>query len=261
MEHPIRPMEPERWPEPFDDPAWQFEIKWDGVRCISVCSAAGVRMYGRKGSDWTGRFPEVEEGLAGVRGVLDGELVVLEDGKPSFPAMLRRLHRQRGPLHYMVFDRLEDGAGRDLRSLALPLRQAELPAFSRETVRRVPAVQEFGRGLFRAAQETGLEGVVAKRLDAPYVFGKSPLWRKVKCWRTLYCVVTGVAVERGDVRSVSLGLDGAAIGSVGGLSRSQGAELLAARQRGEELRCKVAYIEWTPDGQLRHPRWQGLATT
>jgi bifunctional non-homologous end joining protein LigD len=258
MEHPLRPMEPERWPEAFDDPGWQFEVKWDGVRCIAVCSKEGVRFYGRRGSDWTGRFPEIEEELRRRSGVFDGELVVLEQGRPSFPAMLRRLRRVRGPVHYMVFDRLEDEDGRDLRPLALPLRQAALPEFSGR-VRRVPSVREHGRALFRAADEAGLEGVVAKRIDAPYVPGKSPFWRKVKCWRTLVCTVHSVDVERGDVRSVRLSLPGTGpIGSVGGLSRTQGQELLAAQAEGGDILCKVAYIEWTPEGQLRHPRWQGL---
>ncbi len=258
MEHPIRPMEPERWPEPFDDPRWQFEIKWDGIRCIAVAGPQGVRFYGRKGSDWTGRFPEVAGELAARRGVFDGELVVLEGGRPSFPAMLRRLHRRQGAVHYMVFDMLEDEDARDLRALALPLRQAELPAFS-GCVRRVPPVAGEGRTLFRAAEDAGLEGVVAKRLDSPYVQGKSPLWRKVKCWRSLTCVVLGADVDRGEVRSVRIGLpDVGPIGSVGGLGRAQGEELLAALGSDAPVLCRVSYIEWTPDGQLRHPRWQGL---
>ncbi|MDA8346565.1 MAG: hypothetical protein M0Z66_13955 [Thermaerobacter sp.] len=254
-------MEPISWPQPFDDPHWQFEIKWDGVRCLAVCTDDGVRFFGRRGSDWTGRFPEVEGDLAGQRGVFDGELVVLVDGRPSFPAMLRRLRRTQGPVHYMVFDRLEDEEGRDLRALALPLRQAALPELS-GALRRVPAVRGDGQTLFRAAEEAGLEGIVAKRLDSPYVAGKSSLWRKVKCWRTITCLVLGVDLDRGDVRSVRLGLpDGSAIGSVGGISRAQGQEVLAAQAAGGAVLCQVAYIEWTPEGQLRHPRWQGIKRT
>ena len=258
MEQPIRPMEPISWPAPFDDPLWQFEIKWDGVRCLALCGADGARLFGRKGSDWSGRFPEIEAALRGERGIFDGELVVLADGKPSFPAMLRRLHRDRGPVHYMVFDRLQDEDGRDLRGLPLPLRQAALPDFS-GALRRVDAVRGQGTALFQTAGEAGLEGIVCKRLDAPYVEGKSPLWRKVKCWRTITCIVIGLDLERGEVRSVRLGLpDGSAIGSVGGLSRAQGEELIAAQRAGGPLRCRVAFLEWTEEGQIRHPRWQGL---
>lgn len=262
MEQFLPPMEPVRWPTSFDDPNWQFEIKWDGVRCVASCRDGTVRFHGRRGTDWTGRFPEIEQDLRAERGVFDGELVVLEGGRPSFPAMLRRLQRRSGALHYMVFDRLQDADGRDLRPLALPLRQAALPPLS-GSVRRVSPIRGEGQALFRTAEKAGLEGIVAKRLDSPYVSGKSPLWRKIKCWRSLTCLVLGADVSRGEVRSLRLGLpegEGVReIGSVGGLGAAQGREVLAAlRESAKPLPCHVAYMEWTPEGQLRHPRWQGL---
>jgi bifunctional non-homologous end joining protein LigD len=262
MDEPLQPMEPVIWQTPFDDPQWQFEIKWDGVRCLAYAEGDEVRLYGRRGTNWSARFPELREALRGSGKVLDGELVVLQDGRPSFPAVMRRLHRSDGPVHFMVFDCLYDG-GRDLRQEPTAVRQEKLLALPASSLlHRVEPVIGAGRALFEVARESGLEGVVAKRRDAPYVGGKSDLWRKVKCWRELRCVVLGLDEEKGEIRSVRLGAeeDGQVmpVGSVGNLGRGAQQELRRALAHGTAL-VDVAYLEWTEDGSLRHPRWLRVA--
>ncbi len=262
MEEPVQPMEPVIWTNAFDDPDWQFEIKWDGLRCLAYADGDGVRLYGRRGTRWTQRFPEICQALRGSGKVLDGELVVLKDGRPSFPAVMHRLHRDKGPVHYMVFDCLMAG-GRDLRRAPLALRQQELAVLPESPiVHRVEAVGGAGRALYQVAKESGLEGIVAKRRDAPYESGKSDLWRKVKCWREMRCVVLGLDEAKGEIRSVRLGSDQAGtiepVGSVGNLGRQAQQELRRAMSRGR-TQVYVAYLDWTEDGNLRHPRWLGVA--
>ncbi len=262
MEEPLRPMEPVTWQEAFDDPGWQFEIKWDGLRCLAYAEDGEVRLYGRRGSNWTSRFPELSAALHGSGQVLDGELVVLRDGRPSFPAMMRRLHRSEGAVHYMVFDCLSSG-GRDLRREPLLLRQEKLLALPESRmVHRVEAVVGAGRALYDVARRSGLEGVVAKRLNAPYESGKSELWRKIKCWRPLRCVVLGLDEAKGEVRSVRLGVeqdgDIVPVGAVGGIASAAQIELRQAVGRGP-VYVDVVFLDWTPAGSLRHPRWVGIA--
>ncbi|MFD0351687.1 hypothetical protein ACFQ0M_47680 [Kitasatospora aburaviensis] len=78
-------------------PGWCAEAKWDGVRTVAYLEGGTVGLLGRRGTDYTERFPEVTEALAGVRGplVLDGELVVMRAGLPSFTALQSRVHRSR----------------------------------------------------------------------------------------------------------------------------------------------------------------------
>ncbi len=262
MDEPLQPMEPVIWQNPFDDPDWQFEIKWDGLRCLAYAEDGEVRLYGRRGTNWTARFPELCAGLKGCGEVLDGELVVLKDGRPSFPAVMHRLYRSEGPVHYMVFDCLAAG-GQDLRSQPLALRQEKLLALpASPLVHRVEPVAGAGRALYEVARESGLEGVVAKRRDAPYESGKSELWRKIKCWRQLRCVVLDLEERKGEIRSVRLGAeqDGqiVPVGSVGNIAKGTQLELRRAMARGRTL-VDVAYLDWTEDGSLRHPRWLGIA--
>jgi bifunctional non-homologous end joining protein LigD len=261
MEEPLQPMEPVLWLSAFDDPAWQFELKWDGVRCLTYADGDAVRLYGRRGSRWSDRFPELQAALQGSDKVLDGELVVLQDGQPSFPAMMRRLHKDKGPVHFMAFDCLASG-GRDLRREPLAVRREVLLSL-RETpiVHRVDAVPGAGRSLFKLAQASGLEGIVAKRYDAGYVGGKSGFWRKVKCWRHLRCLVLGIDEAKGEIRSVRLGLQLGGtvvpVGSVGNLAAGEQEALRQALAYGP-AEVDVSYLYWTEDGNLRHPRWQGI---
>lgn len=215
-------MEPAPRDEPFDDPDWTFEVKWDGVRNLALVAEGRSRMFSRRLRERTSGYPDLAD-LAGRvqarRAVLDGELVVLgPEGRPSFPGILERdlvtsapeavRRAQRQPAHFMVFDILEVD-GRDLLNQALSERQQRL----REVVRPgglVQLVDSFpgaGRSLFAATGEAQLEGIVCKRLDSPYRFGpdKSPLWQKVKHRLQMRCVVGGYTVTAGRTGALLLG--------------------------------------------------------
>ena len=193
MPEAIEPMLARPGPLPREDSAYGFELKWDGVRAIAHVADA-VRLTGRNGTDFSGRYPEVARLADGApRMVLDGEVVALDPaGRPSFERLQSRMHlasapavrRRLGdiPVTYVIFDLLWlDGHS----TLALPYRdrrrllaglELDGPAW------RTPAHREGdGSALKRATEEQGLEGIVAKRLDSPYEPGRrSSAWIKIK---------------------------------------------------------------------------------
>src|SRR5262249_11461018 len=122
---------------PFDSEEYLFEVKWDGVRALAAVEADGWRLWGRRGTDYTARYPELAGcGRLPSGRVLDGELVVLHDGRADFAALLSRHQRQRpDPLgaaagarpvvSYVLFDLLCD-RGQALLQQALVRRRARL---------------------------------------------------------------------------------------------------------------------------------------
>jgi bifunctional non-homologous end joining protein LigD len=164
-------------------PEWLFEPKWDGYRALVTVDGGETRLTSRNGKDLTERFREVARAVTkAVRtpsAVLDGEVVALDDdGTARFEA----LQRGSGPLVLMAFDLLElDGEpvhDRPLRERRELLDEVLDPAV--QTVRLSPAFDD-GVALLEAARAQGLEGVVAKRADAPYRPGRrTPEWQKVK---------------------------------------------------------------------------------
>jgi bifunctional non-homologous end joining protein LigD len=184
-------------------PGWGYELKWDGVRAIATCGAGAARIYGRRGNDITAGYPELA-GLAGVGdAVLDGEIVVMgAAGRPSFRDLAERMHVRDHhkaarlaatiPVTYLIFDVLRLG-GVDLLDVPYAERRALLDELSPTGERwLVPPAFDDGPATQAASHEHGLEGVVAKRLAAPYRPGlRSPDWVKVKAEQTGDFVVGG----------------------------------------------------------------------
>lgn len=215
-------MEPVAWPKPFDDPSFAFQPKWDGIRILAFHDGAGrIALRTRRGGAREAAYPELAALAPGPPAVLDGEVVVLVEGRASFPAVLRR-DRARDPKEalrlsrllpavYMAFDLL--WLSRDLRREPWRVRQEALAGAFGATAERsdgrlalVPSFPgERGREVFRAAALVGHEGVVAKRTASPYRPGRSDDWRKVKAWRTLAAVVGGVRPGPGGPSSLLLG--------------------------------------------------------
>jgi bifunctional non-homologous end joining protein LigD len=191
---------------PDDDAAWGYEFKWDGVRAMAAVRGGRLTLFSRKGTDITVRYPEVghlPDALAGHDGIVDGEIVAMDDrGRPDFGALQSRMHRTGPevprmaaamPVTYLVFDLLTwDGE----RLLELPYaeRRARLDALGIAGHRWVstPWFRGGGADVLAASEENGLEGIVAKRLESPYRPGlRSPDWRKIKTFRTQAVVVGG----------------------------------------------------------------------
>ncbi|HYG99032.1 MAG TPA: hypothetical protein VD837_07860 [Terriglobales bacterium] len=193
----FQPMPLGRVPEPFSDPDWLFEVKWDGFRALLFSDNDSVRLVSRNGNQFKS-FPRLVEGLArdlrGRRCVLDGEIVSLDpDGRTNFRSLL---FRRNEPFFY-AFDILWDEhawsddeherrrfrKGEDTRYLPLSDRKLRLRSVvprSGERSLYCDHIEGDGEGLFRLACEHDLEGVVAKHKNAPYLPDREPTWFKIR---------------------------------------------------------------------------------
>jgi bifunctional non-homologous end joining protein LigD len=189
--------------EPFDDPGWLYELKWDGYRALLRVDRDGrIEVRSRSGNDFLQKFPELAElgeAFSERPVIVDGELVVLDErGRSSFQALQERLDRygRRGsgkrPITFVAFDLLY-GNGRDLRGEPLEARKAALESIltGRGPVILSKHVAGEGRKLFAFAREHGLEGIVAKRRDSTYRSRRSRDWLKIKVHARQECVVGG----------------------------------------------------------------------
>ncbi len=197
---------------PFDSDNYLYEIKWDGIRAVARVDAGGTKLYSRNGYDITYRYPELEfrDSVTRLPAVLDGEIVVLENGLPSFRTLQTRDHlkdprkiraaAQNIPAIYMVFDILNLG-GEDLTGHSLLKRKELLDWAVKEGPHLLISRYITGAGIefFNLAKQKGLEGVMAKRLDSPYQAGKrSNYWIKFRNVKTMSCVICGYLPGSGE---------------------------------------------------------------
>ena len=214
---------------PFDSPVHLFDAKWDGLRSIAFFGPQ-VRLQARSLRDQTPQFPELAAALAGLpgSGVLDGEIVVLDGARASFPLVMERNRQrtpaaarraaERTPAWFCAFDLLWRN-GKSLVPCPLRKRRRQLEALlaGRPAADRPRAIFAnslvVGDGIrfFEAMRERKLEGMVAKRLDSPYRIGeRSEDWLKVKVRPKRSCVVFGTLHRRvgSGVRSLVVGAFG-----------------------------------------------------
>jgi bifunctional non-homologous end joining protein LigD len=285
----VEPMKAVLTEERFSDPAWIFERKLDGIRCIAIKADRQVRLVSRNHLSLNGRFPEVAEALERDperQCVIDGEVVAFAGAQTSFAALQQRGERPVR-IFYYVFDLLYL-AGRDVT--ALPLRERK--ALLRKAlvfdgpIRLTPHRNRDGEALFREACRKGWEGLIAKRADSPYVQGRSRDWLKFKCGFEQELVIGGYTAPRGSRTEFGALLVGhyeskklRYAGKVGtGFTRATlhdlGQRLAALRREdspfADEVRersatwvqprlvAQIGFSEWTRDGRLRHPRFLGL---
>ena len=201
---------------------WLHEVKWDGMRILADVHEGRLVLTSRNGNDVTASFPELA-GLAGAYDdmLLDGEVVALDAGRPSFAALAERMHVQdrrkaerlaaTRPVTFMVFDLLRL-FGQDLTSQPLTARRELLERLDLDGRHwQVPPVYTDGVELYRATLEQGLEGVVSKRASSPYLPGRrSAEWLKLPHRTTVSAVVGGWRPEKtndaGRLGAVLLGL-------------------------------------------------------
>ena len=276
---------------------WIFEVKWDGYRAIAKVSGAEATLTSRNGNDLTARFPNVAKEVAKAvktpDAVLDGEVCALDEaGRSSFSAMQQG--KPGTPLVYYVFDLLEV-EGESLADLPLVERRKRLERLLDRRNRSVRLSEAFddGAALLEAAEQQGLEGIVAKRLDSRYTQGKRTRdWLKVKTHGEQEFVIAGFTKGTGrrasSFGSLVLGYyrgdELVYAGNVGTGFNSKEIEKLLDKLRplkrptspfpevpklpkvrkGDviwvepELVCEVVFAEWTHDGRLRAPSYQGL---
>ena len=285
----VEPMKAVLTDERFSDPDWIFERKLDGIRCIAIKDDRTVRLLSRNHLSLNARFPEVVEALerdGATNVVLDGEVVAFDGAQTSFARLQQRGERPVAVFYY-VFDVLY-ADGED--TTALPLRERKallrrLLAFH-GPVRLTPHRNRDGEALFREACRKGWEGLIAKRVESPYVHGRSRDWLKFKCSAEQELVIGGYTPPKGsrtDLGALLLGYyEGDRLryagkvgtgftrstlrdlaGRLGPLERDESPFADAVRERGAtwvkpRLVAQVGFSEWTRDGRLRHPRFLGL---
>jgi len=199
---------------PFDDPDWQFEVKWDGFRVEAVVADGGVRLWTRGQQDaarYFGPFLEPPTWIAAGEAVVDGEVIALDaHGEPDFALLQARIKGQGSdraatPFVYEVFDLLILD-GRSLLEEPLEERRRWLGEVIRADPRVRLSEHITGEGIafFEAARVRGLEGIMAKDRHSTYLPGKrSMAWQKVKIRPEQELVVGGWT--RGTGKAVDLG--------------------------------------------------------
>ena len=212
--------------EPFDHPDWIFEIKWDGTRALTFAEGGDYRLLNRKANPQRDRYPELET-LRGLPDgtILDGEIAILVDGKPSFHGMLKReqvRHESRArqlaatlPAVYVVFDYLYR-AGEPLFEWPLIDRRAALQelleSHAEDLGDRIlfsQAIPGDGILMFEEACRQELEGIVAKRADSRYLPGKrTEAWQKIKRTQHVFCAILGFLPDGArDLRSLVIAIE------------------------------------------------------
>ncbi|WP_308439207.1 non-homologous end-joining DNA ligase [Cellulomonas chitinilytica] len=281
-------------------PAWAYEVKWDGVRALADTTGTALRLWSRNERDVTPAYPELA-GLASVpAAVLDGEIVLLAGGVPSFAALAERMHvrdarraaalARRQPVSYLVFDVLRlDGV--DLTDRSYDERRDVLGRLALPEHVQLSPTYPDGDDLWQVTREHGLEGVVAKRRTSTYQAGRrSADWVKsahvrtrtavVGGWREestgtgrLGALMLGAYDEHGALRFLGRagsGLTGPVAQDLGRLLTARGSspfddEVPALDARGARwcdplVVVDTRYLNRTPDGRLRQPVIRGIRT-
>jgi len=286
VQFPIKVMEPRRV-EMLPLGEYIYQVKWDGMRWITYKSTRGILFQTKGQKVFTARFAELDHSFNWLprESMIDGEVVVLREGSPHFPSLLRRIH-SRSHMHlelevdYIIFDVLfwegKDWRNKPLRDRLELLEQRVPPS------ERCHVIETFADGakLWNGIEQLGLEGLVAKAPTSLYRGGKNSSWLKYKKIQEQSFLVGGVKFKGNSLQAVCLGMMletelvyvGTVSNGVTHILKSEDA--LSIRERssspftkgmgpnprhGETIRwieptmlLKTRFLEWTDEGKLRH---------
>jgi bifunctional non-homologous end joining protein LigD len=278
-----------------EGPEWLHELKFDGYRMLAELDRGKVRLLSRRFKDWTAEFPGVTAAVAKLSAsgaLIDGEVTVVQpDGRTSFQALQNA--RIGAHITFFVFDLLaldgDDLTGSPLEERKARLEQLVQPLCGNHgVICYSDHIIGHGRALFEFARERGLEGIISKRRDKPYIPGRGSTWRKTKCRLRQAFVVGGFTDPEGSRPGFGALLVGyyasgklVYAGNVGtGFSDKLLQDLRSLLEMIEQptsafspepqrswtggkrhwvepkLVCEVAFSEWTTDGRLRHQSFQ-----
>lgn len=278
---------------PPDGPDWVHEFKYDGYRTLIAANGADVRCYTRNALDWTAKFKPVVEAFRSMdlpAALIDGEIVSFaSDGRTDFSTLQTAL-KEGGGLDFFAFDLLEE-AGEDLTAKPLKKRKSRLQALLSDLPQGSPIhysdhIRGQGEAVLARICSAGHEGIISKKLSAPYRGDRTKAWLKVKCTRRQEFVIGGwtPSDKRRGFKSLVVGTwhDGKLVyqGRVGTGFDDKDLEELSTRfatiarkdppfdKIPRELRrskwvepklvAEIAFTEFTADGILRHPSFLGL---
>ena len=282
---------------PPEGPEWLHEQKFDGYRILADLDRGNVRLLSRRFKEWTAEFPTVVNAVAELpvrRVILDGEVaVVLPDGRTSFQGLQNAFGTPNPNLVYFVFDVL---AIDDEVLLSRPLEERKarlaklIPPKHKGVLRYSDHVIGNGKQFFELACKSGLEGIISKRRSQPYTPGRGGGWQKTKCLLRQEFVIGGFTDPEGHRTGIGALLvgyyDGDRLVYAGKVGTGYTSKMLVEMRKllapdeqpaspfePEPPRAwtgpnrhwvkpmhvgEVAFSEWTADGRLRHPSFQGL---
>jgi len=278
-----------------DGSGWLHEIKFDGYRMLCRVAERKCRIQSRTGKDWTGSFSAIADAMARLpveSAWIDGEIVVADaQGRTSFQALQNALSSESGarPFYY-AFD-LPYLNGYDLRGAALSDRKALLRKIVGDTplVRFSDHVEGNGPAFFAQACGMGLEGIISKRATSTYQAVRGRGWQKIKCGmrqefviggytdpqgarsgfgalllgvhdgkELIYCGKVGTGFDEATLASLAKALQKRGTDKTPFANPPTGAEARRAHWVKPDLVGEVTFTEWTRDGTLRHPSFEGL---
>lgn len=218
----FQPMEPLPARDIPSSPDYLYQVKWDGVRMITLAGADRVRLINKRGHERTAQYPELQAlpgSFPSHSFIVDGEVVVMKESGPDFPSVMQRDNtrvqsridflKSSLPVDYVIFDLLQID---DESLLSLPL-QERLHRLRRlflpHPEHRFHLIDDFddGQALYERVRQAGLEGIVAKSIHSPYLSGKKHHhWYKIKCQQQIRCLVGGYISRQGRIKSLLLGV-------------------------------------------------------